>query len=443
MRGIAHVAGAVLGLAATFAAAPAEARGRDLTAGVSATGSVSVTWHGDRARGCAAAGLCGYRGSASAAPVDGQIYLIAGRHGRVSGFGSISEESASLTRVERRETSGEGDTCVDGLPANELDVILRRGRRGAASLSLGGVSVAAGRCAGPDLSGLKLPRGRISLATLRRGAATVDMSGRVPFHSGRFSGRLVSTVRLHVGRMRDAGTIVEREPRRRTPRRLARVVNLHAVYRVTGLAGRFGASFRALAAPACSGVDACGVSGAAEWAIPSSGGTVLIEAGAIARSSDHGWSGLVPAIRRRGSRGFVYSYAELRHGAGVTHARVERSGGASCHDSHSVLPPYLETRSTRRGVRFVLGSGRIFPQGPDLLRAGCPGPTQATVIRRRAVAVGRLPLAAITARRIEFPLSGGGSFDDGAYRGAWQSRFSLRLERVKARLTYRLRRVER
>src|SRR3954447_23108638 len=162
MRGIAHATLAVLGLAAALAAAPApaEARGRELAAGLSATGSVFVTWHGDRARGCAAAGLCGYRGSASAEPVDGQIYLTIGRRGRVNAYGYISQESTALARVERREASGGVETCVDVSPPNDLDVSAREGRDGAARLSIGGVSVAAGRCAGPDLSGvlLELPR---------------------------------------------------------------------------------------------------------------------------------------------------------------------------------------------------------------------------------------------------------------------------------------------
>src|SRR4051812_50181456 len=98
MRGIAHATFVVLGLVATFAATPSEARGRELSAGLSATGSVFVTWHGDRARGCGPAGLCGYRGSASAAPGEGQIYLTVGRGGRGGAVGGISGGRRSLGR---------------------------------------------------------------------------------------------------------------------------------------------------------------------------------------------------------------------------------------------------------------------------------------------------------------------------------------------------------
>src|SRR4051794_41943493 len=90
MRGIAHATFVVLGLVATFAATPSEARGRELSAGLSATGSVFVTWHGDRARGCGAAGLCGDRGSAPAAPAEGGNYPTGGRRGPGGGVGGGS-----------------------------------------------------------------------------------------------------------------------------------------------------------------------------------------------------------------------------------------------------------------------------------------------------------------------------------------------------------------
>ncbi|MEA2471680.1 MAG: hypothetical protein QOE38_2679, partial [Thermoleophilaceae bacterium] len=92
MRGIA--VGAMVGAAvALFAAAPAGARERALTAGLTSTGAVSVTWHGERALGCAAAGLCGYRGSVSTQPgTDGELVLTLGRHGVVDAFGFLDQQ---------------------------------------------------------------------------------------------------------------------------------------------------------------------------------------------------------------------------------------------------------------------------------------------------------------------------------------------------------------
>jgi hypothetical protein len=226
-------------------------------------------------------------------------------------------------------------------------------------------------------------------------------------------------------------------------RRLVRLADLHSVYRIASLAGKSAATFRGLDAPACSGVDACGVSGAADWSILSSGGTVVIDAEAIARRSDRGLHGLIAAVRRRGSRGYVAAFAELHHQSGTTSARIERSGGASCSDSRAVAPPYLDTRANRAGARFVLGPPSITPPGSDLLRTGCPGPTGASVLGNHPVASGWLPLAAVARRRLALELRSGRHFDDGAYRGAWRSRYTLRLERVKERVTYHYTRVTR
>jgi hypothetical protein len=449
MRAIA--VGAMVGAAAMFAAAPAGARIRAVAGGLSTTGSVSITWHGDVSRGCADAGLCGYRGSASTQPgLDGQLYLVLGTlgtHGVADAFGYLQQDTTSVVRVLRRETSGAVDACVDASPPTEVDVTVRGVRQRTARIGLAGGDLGIGRCAGPDLTNalLSIPARRVSMARLRRGGITVDMKARVPFRSGRFSGRLVSTVRLHVGRMRSSRSVLVFDesgaPRRKLP--LARVVELHAVYRVAGLAGKLATSFQGLAAPACNGVDACGVSGAANWAILSSGGTITLDSAALAGPSDHGLRGLVAAVRRHGSRGYIAASVDLRHEVGTTSARTDRDGGASCHDSRSVLPPFVYTPSSRTVVRFVVGSPVVFPQGPDVLRTGCPGPTRAGVVGLQPVASGRFALAAVARRRIDVPLRAGGRFDDGAYRGAWRSRFTLRLVRVEKRLTYRLRPVAR
>ena len=437
----------MVGAAALFAAAPAGARERELSAGVSATGSITVTWHGDRARGCAAAGLCGYRGSTSADPVDGQLYVSVSRRGRLDAYGDLETQSPTLSRVQRREGSGALDTCVDASPPEDFEITVRQRTRETARVGLAGDAVTAGRCAGPDLADvlLKIPERPVSLAGLLRGHTTIDLAARLPFRSGRFSGRIVSTLRLHVGRGRTSpGIQVEIPGTPASERPLARVAELHAVYRVSRFAGRFATTFRGLGEPACSGVDACGVSGAAEWAIQSRGGIVAIDAAALVRPSDRGLRGLRAALARgKGGDGFLDGRAELRHETGTTSVRLDRAGGAICKDSKSTLPPFLWVRGGRRGLSLLLGSPVVFPMGPDPLRAGCPGPTRAAVASHRSLAFAPLPLAAVGRRRIEVPLVAGGKFDDGAYRGAWGSRFTIRLERVKTRLTYRFRRVAR
>jgi hypothetical protein len=444
MRGT--VLGAMLGaLAILFAASPADARSHALEGNLSATGGVSVTWHGSQAGHCAAAGLCGYRGSVSTEPDGGQLFIFQSR-GRVEdAFATIVAEDASIVRVSRREPDGGEEACVDAGTPEESEVGLRV-RRGIARLRLAGAGLDTGRCAGPDLAAVttRLPAPQIPLARLERGHTSIDLSARVPFTSGPFSGRVISTLRLHVGRMRrTAVSGDDSAPVDRARGRLVRVVDYRTVYRVTALEGQLSASFHGLRDPLCAPVDACGVSGVENWAILSSGGTVLIQASALARPSDHGLGGMVAAVRRRGGRGDVLAYGDLRHEVGTTSARVERSGGTSCHDTRSALPPYFDTQASRTGVVLGLGVPDLYPSGPDLLRTGCPGPTQAGALTRQRIGSGRLPLSAITARRLELPLRAGGRFDDGAYAGPWRGRFTMRLQRVKQRLQYHYARVPR
>jgi hypothetical protein len=433
-----------------FAAAPAHARPRPyaLEATLDSTGSIAVTWHGSQARHCAAAGLCGYRGSASTQPGGGgQVFLIQSGRTIFDAFSSLEpSEGASVVRVSRREAEGDQEACVDVGTQEEI-VVLIQIRHGVARLRLENAALDIGRCAGPDLADVaaQLPAARIPLAQLRRGRTTVDLSAHVPFASGRFRGRVLSTVRLHIGRMHREKVTLDEPPRpdRAAPRRLARVVDYRAVYRITALSGKLSASFHGLRDPICAPVDACGVSGVENWAILSSGGTLLVEASALARPSDRGLGGMLAAVRRRGGRGEVEAYGDLRHEAGTTSARVERSGGTSCRDSHSVRPPYFDTQARRSGIVLGLGEAEIYSSGVDLLRTGCPGPTQAGALTRQRVAAGRLPLRALGSRRIVLPLRAGGRFDDGAYAGSWRGRFTMRLERVKQHLEYRYARVPR
>src|SRR4029079_10539248 len=99
MRGMA--VGAMLAAAALGVAAPAMARPRSLSAPLTVTGGVTVSWHGDRARGCAGAGLCDYRGSVAARPSsDGFLELDS--VGRTTDlYGYLDLEQRPVIRVVR------------------------------------------------------------------------------------------------------------------------------------------------------------------------------------------------------------------------------------------------------------------------------------------------------------------------------------------------------
>src|SRR5204863_9751716 len=173
--------GAIAATGALLAATPANAHTTELLGDISATGGVTVTWHGDPARGCAAAGLCGYSGSAGLQPVYGSydFFLAGGR--RLRDSFSYLDTSLDVTRVKRVDGSGEG-ACVD---APDLSLYLTTARAGAGRGRLGfdGDGLSPGRCAGPDIQNVLalLPRHAISLSRLKKRSLSVDMSGRASF----------------------------------------------------------------------------------------------------------------------------------------------------------------------------------------------------------------------------------------------------------------------
>jgi hypothetical protein len=379
---------------------------------------------------------------------DGALFLVVTGSRLRSGFGELDLfDTPVVARVERRDPGAAPDACVDSVRVSLIDVSVGRPGASRVRVGLGGGGLATGRCAGPDLSGIlsRVPRGTVSAARLRRGTTTIDLSGRRRYASGRFSGTVISTLRLHVGAAQGARSLDESPSGgggggRRG--RLVRVGDLHAVYRVTGFAGQVTATFHALPEPLCTVIDACGASGSANWAILSSGGTVVVDAGAEVGRSAHGLRGVMAGVRR-GRHAFVDLQPNLRHPAGTTTVRLTRPDGATCQDATFTPAPDLGSgQAPSLGVS--LGASQDVGLGaPDFMRAGCPGPPEAGVFGRQPVARGSLPLAALARRSAELPLRGSDGFDDGGYAGAWRSRFKLELKRVEERVSYRFVRVRR
>src|SRR3954453_17793548 len=100
MRGMAF--GATLVAAVLTTAAPAVARDELYSTSLRVTGSVTLSWHGDPARGCAEAGLCAYRGAAPVGPGSFGNRKLVTRGGRaVDGFTSASLDESPVVRVLR------------------------------------------------------------------------------------------------------------------------------------------------------------------------------------------------------------------------------------------------------------------------------------------------------------------------------------------------------
>ena len=426
----ARLAGALLGTVALCALAQPAAASTFSEGSLTVSGSLAASWHGDPARGCGEAGLCGYRGGVVTGPAgDGQLQLenSGGRPRYAFGYANLA--STPVVRVVRGDSA-----CVDVASAQEIDLsgAVRHGR---VRFVLSSYGLDASRCAGPDASEFveRLPRRSVSLARLRRGGVTLDFSGRVPYGSGRFSGAIRSTLRVKIGRLRVHHFPDERHgPGRRS--RSFRVVRLHAVYRVIGLQGSIRSAFRGLRKPFCVTLDSCGSAGTSGWAIFSAtGGTLYFDGAGAARPGDRGLRGAVAAIERGQFAG--YTYASFRHAVGATTSDVRLPDGSRCHDASRAAAPELDAQSDTRRIEFRIGGEGLVP-AIDLLHVGCPGPVGTDIFGRHALASGSAPASALLRRRLAVSMTSHGRFHSFGYTGTRRARVGLRLRRVGIRVSY-------
>jgi hypothetical protein len=437
MRGI-WFAALACSAALLAAAAPADARDRELGGTLSVSGGVTLSWHGDPARGCGAAGLCGYSGAIAVRPDDGEYdFIVNGRGGLVDGFGVLNVFLHSpVVRVTRTEAGGEQGGCVDVTSGSLFELRSTRAGGRRVHIGLGSTQISSGRCAGPDLTKLvpRLPRRTRSLPSLIRGGAPVDFSGTFPYRSGRFSGTLRSTLRVRFGKP---------TPDRSSPgfpapghgRPLRRVAHLSAVYRVSELTGSLSTQFAGLTEAPCADFDACGVTGSSRWDVAGHRGTFVVDGDAFARRGDHGLGGALRAIRRRGA--FLTGDGDLARNLGTTSADVSRPDGAHCHDTASVGSPGLTAFESRRRFILQLGGDQAIPAPADLLRAGCPGPRDRDAIGSGPAATGSIPLSAIGHRTLQVRMRGSASFAGQPYSGSRSADFALGLRLVSLRAGYR------
>src|SRR5947208_5368509 len=216
MRARAFVAALAAGVlaAGVLAAAPGSAAAsRNTSLEFSANGSITVAWHGDPARGCAAAGMCGYSGTTTFPRLDyADLELIHTRHGVVAEFGSIDSDGQTVVRVRREVPGGSPAVCVTHDITSSFTLDLSRAYAGRRWLSVGTdvlpAPMASGQCAGPRLGDFvgSLPSRAIRLKALRRAGTRVSLAGRFPFRAGPLSGEVVSTLVLRSnGERRESG----------------------------------------------------------------------------------------------------------------------------------------------------------------------------------------------------------------------------------------------
>jgi hypothetical protein len=442
MRGIRFGAVALVAATSLTAASRADARDVDYNGPLHVTGGVTIGWHGDPARGCAAAGLCGYHGFLSLRPGDSDFELLVNGRGRpIDGAATLDLfNSPPEVRVKRTEPGGDEGGCVDTSPTDLIGV--SESRAGGRRVRLGLFTEeppSTGRCAGPRLPDLlaRLPRHTRSVSQLIHGGAVVDFSGSVPYAQGRFSGTVRSNLRLSFGKpqtdvaSQDVGP--PRRPHRR--RRLVRVAHVHALYRVSAFTGTFAAQFAGLAEPGCADFDACGVTGSAAWQVSGSAGTFSFDGYALARRTDHGVRGALAALGRRNA--FVIADSHLGRDVGTTSADVSRPGGERCRDTAHVAWSGVVASNEGSRLVFQLGGDEFSPPPPGVLRTGCPGPRDVDVNGFDPAGTGSVPLAALARRSFGVRMRGSGKFRGHGYSGTRSADFALGLERVSIRAVYR------
>jgi hypothetical protein len=391
---------------------------------VCVTGSVTVTFAGDQATGCAAQGLCSFSGTETWEP---------------KGTGDLG-----VTTVAEHGHRSTGATLVIGGPSTPVLSSVHRGGVGIATAACGDHAQAEGgffalsvhggrvdvgldhaqepifgtRCAGPlgaDLAGA-LPHRPLSLARLREGRVTIDLSGSAPFAAGGFSGTVASTVTLALGRPRTQPRHVTAPPDS-TPTRITTVR-----YRITHLSGKATTTVRASGdAAVCGPLDACGLRGTI-FVSPraASAGSAFLSASAPERRSKRDLLTALGLQSGGDTAGISVGGAGETTGGTVT-ADVTQEGGA-CTDHLALEQTEIVLR--KRAGRLVVSVSPARSQAADPLRTRCPGPA----LGRHPLTSASLPLNILQRSRFTVSLHGD-SYNDGPYRVTSRSTLSVGLQR--------------
>jgi hypothetical protein len=440
--GVARVAVALV-VAAAVVPVPAAA-----DESLTASGSLTYTWQGDPARGCAAEDLCGVQGA-----------LVVQANGGESASASKGNTPIDLnfSGGTVRVLGAPGGACVDvpgGFIGSSLSVTHARGGQ-----LVGRVEppLDSGRCAGPteqDLAQLTLP---VSKTGKKR--ASFDLRSTQTFGAGPFSGTLVSTVVLRPattggftasasasgGSGSSSGSFF---PPALPPARGHKVLleqvtqvlleQVTLAYKLTSLPGALDVAFAGEPDPFCEALGSCGTSGSLVLSLSGLDRTVSITASRVVG-------------RRVGAR---QALADLRRG------RLRFEPGVSAPTPGSPTAQVIETFQAPDGSRCAdttAANGALLsfdaaPGGRGLLatlidstagglvRTHCPGPADSDVFGSSpgnpfgggGVASGPIAPAALASGQIVVSLANPGSFTGVGYAGTRSGAIplSLSFERV-------------
>lgn len=420
--------------------APASARA-DQEQTVKATGGMTVSWHGEPARGCAEQGVCDVRGAVvlDPDPDPGTVGWSGPDDNSIVGFdvGMLPP----IARVIRGPASDPAGSCTDGLGSAQLTFAPsgRRGRTVVLKPSLGydPSVVSAGRCAGPTTADLAeaLPPLRVARSDFRRPKQRVDFTFQRTLGAGPFTVAIDSTVKFTVLR-KQVRSDDDDEPARdlgdSSPEiRTRRLTLLTLRYVLEGGDAPMATSFSGLAGRGCELLDACGLSGTSTLALSGVRGTrIELQAEGPASLARGGGT-------RRALAALAAGRMTLQGGdspgtlRGRFASEARRDGSAAvCRDGRDVeLPPFFLIVG-RRTSELAIGGRQRYGGPSDALRTRCPGPGTPA---GDAVAAGSFPTSELTADRLTVPLELAPG-DSWPFAVSTTATTSLTLRRVSARV---------
>jgi hypothetical protein len=397
--------------------------------GFAPVGSLAYTWKGDPARGCAAQGLCGVRGS---------IEVVTGGSSSTQSGTSLPPveitDDASVARVDDVSSGSAQRQCADVVGVDE-GFNVRSGAAGRLRAVVDRFAFelpSAGRCAGPtsaDLASVVLPARKL-------GHRGYDLSGSDSFGAGPFEVTVVSTI--HALFVSGSSGFLGAGPPTVSPgpappkSKPGLEEFAEADYRIAGITGGLGATFSSLEDPLCEPLGACGTAGELRLTL-------------IARRQKLDFFGS-RIVGRRIARAEVLS--DLRAGrlqlsdnayairlGGELTGTLTGADGLSCSDRLAQPPTGLSSTATRLADRLKFDprsmSGSLFGLSADPLRTHCAGPGTSDIIRGAALATASVAAHDIGASRLTIALSASGPFTGSAYQGARGGSIVLTLVRVR------------
>ena len=377
---------------------------------LSATGSLTYTWNGAPARGCAAVGMCGTHGELILRPEDSGAIVSP-----VTGPFTVFLSQTGAVRVVREQGGAVIGECTD-VPVSSSALLNLNPSAHRATTAAIEPPPSSGRCAGPtgnDLAAVPVP-----VRPARGGS--FDLSGTRSFTAGPFNGTLVSTMRLVAAPapQGEGFSSSSSGPGRPVQTAQAPITEFVALqYRVSAPSSTIQTQFTGAADPTCQIVDACGTSGSLAFSVrPSRTFTVIAER-------------VVPrALNRR------QVLNDLRQGRlsvslfELLTARVAETinwpDGSSCRDA--VAKPSLLLNggfSQRASGKIAMTLTANGGPGTSVFRTHCPGPDDVDLFGEPAngqsqiYAQGSITTRQLLAKRSVLTLSESGSFDGLGYTG--------------------------